>query len=478
MRFDSLKQFVGEVDARGDVAHFEGVSLDLEIGALTEVCAEQEGPLLLFGEFDGLAPDYKVATNVFNTTPRFAYAHGLDAEAHPIDVLREWRGRLAAASFVAPETVTDGRLLENTIEEDIDIRRFPAPKWHPLDGGDYIGTCDVGVILDPESGWVNVGIYRCAVQGPTELSVWIIGSKHGRMIAEKYWRRGESCPVALVLGADPLTWSAAASPQPEGVSEYSYAGALHEAPVQVVATPEFGLPVPAGAELVFEGTIPDPAEKSVEEGPFGEWPGYYSHQGRECVIQVRRIMHADDPIVFGVPRMRPLGSTLGFPAFAAGMWDNLERVGITGVTGVWGFCGTLMIVLSIRQRYAGHARQALLAAAGMRTFASMFRYYVAVDDDIDPPNLEEVIWAMCTRVDPAESVDVVRGVTTSGLDPRIPPSALAAGELVMGRMLIDACKPYAWRESFPQTNRFDTESRRAAVSKWQSVLLPFGIVKD
>ena len=68
----------------------------------------------------------------------------------------------------------------------------------------------------------------------------------------------------------------------------------------------------------------------------------------------------------------------------------------------------------------GHALHALTAMAGMQTGASMYRYYVAVDDDIDPVDLKQVIWAMCTRVDPAESIQILKS-WTSDLDPRLPP---------------------------------------------------------
>src|SRR5207245_1249792 len=103
------------------------------------------------------------------------------------------------------------------------------------------------------------------------------------------------------------------------------------------------------------------------------------------------------------------------------LWDHLERAGVTDVTGVWGFGNTLMLVTSLRQRYAGHAKQALLAMAGYRSGASMYRYYVVVDDDIDPSNLEEVIWAMSTRVDPGNSVQIIHNAWTSDLDPRLSP---------------------------------------------------------
>lgn len=471
MRFPSLAAFVDAVDEQGDILRLPGVDLRLEAGVLAEVFAEQGGPLLLFDELDGLPPGHRVAANVINTPRRFATAMGLPADLHPIDLVRQWRASAKQRAVgIEPELVGAGRVTE-VVQTEVDLASIPAPKWHELDGGKYVGTGDIVVTRHPDNGWVNLGTYRACVQGPSELSLWIIASKHGRQIAQLYWERGEACPVAIVFGSDPVTWFAAGrGSTPANTSEYLYAGALHGAPVEVVHTPVHGLPVPAHAEIVVEGLLCDPAHESVQEGPFGEWPGYYAHEGRECVVHLSTMMRARNPILFGAPPARPIGETRGIPTFAATLWDHLERSGISDVVGVWGFCHTLMMVVALRPRFAGHAMQALLAAAGNRTFSSMYCYYVAVDDDIDPSRLEEVVWAMCTRVDPSHDVQVLNGAFTSGLDPRISPARRESGDLVMGRMLIDATKPFAWRDSFPATNRFAPEERRRVMQKWSHLM--------
>jgi 3-polyprenyl-4-hydroxybenzoate decarboxylase len=107
--------------------------------------------------------------------------------------------------------------------------------------------------------------------------------------------------------------------------------------------------------------------------------------------------------------------------------------------------------------------------AGMQTGASMYRYYVAVDDDIDPVDLKQVIWAMCTRVDPAESIQILKS-WTSDLDPRLPPDKRDQGDFTMSRMLIDACKPFPWRDRFPIANKFSAEKRKKIAEKWSREL--------
>ena len=100
----------------------------------------------------------------------------------------------------------------------------------------------------------------------------------------------------------------------------------------------------------------------------------------------------------------------------------------------------------------------------------MKTYYVTVDDDIDPTNLNEVLWAMCTRMDPATAVDIIRDAWTADLDPRIAPARRAAGDLTVGRMLINACKPFAWRDQFASTNVFSAEERKLVEDRWRDLL--------
>jgi 4-hydroxy-3-polyprenylbenzoate decarboxylase len=100
----------------------------------------------------------------------------------------------------------------------------------------------------------------------------------------------------------------------------------------------------------------------------------------------------------------------------------------------------------------------------------MKTYYLAVDDDIDPTNLDEVLWAMCTRVDPSTAVDIIHGAWTADLDPRVSPARRLAGDLTVGRMLINACRPYSWRDQFAKTNVFAPEDRRKVEAKWRDLL--------
>lgn len=468
MSFSSLGEFIDAADTIGEVRRVEGADLELDVGCLTELVAERNGPLLLFDNIPDYPAGYRICANPIRTTNRFALALNLPSDLHPLELLRRWGERRKTATLVAPTVHTDGPILECAQHgDDVDISSFPAPRWHVGDGGRYIGTADMVITRDPDGDWVNAGVYRAMIQGPNRISLWINPMKHGRMILERYWRDGKPAPVAVVLGCEPITWMCASMSPPFGSSEYDLAGAYRGRPVEVIHLPDSGLPVPANAEIVVEGAIPPINEESAYEGPFGEWPGYYTHQGPECVVRIQHVYHRPQPILAGAPPLRPIGWN-NITTYVH-LWEHLERGGVTDVTGVWGFYNGLLTVIALKQRYAGHAKQALMTAAGFR-HGDMKCYYLTVDDDIDPTNLDEVMWAMCTRVDPATSVDIIHDAWTADLDPRISPAKRAAGDLTVGRMLINACRPYSWRDEFPKANVFQQSDRQKVEAKWRDLL--------
>ncbi len=466
MAFRDLREFIAAAEAVGDLQLIKGAHWDLEIGCITEIMAEQEGPFPLFDAVPGYPEGFRIVTNFLGTPGRFARALGLPSDLPKLEILKAWREKSRRLEYLAPVEVESGPVLENIRDGDeVDLESFPAPKWHESDGGRYIGTADMVIVRDPQSGWVNAGAYRACIQGKKRLSLWVLEHHHGRQIMRRYWEQGRSCPVAIVLGCEPAIWMAATIAVKAGISEYDYAGGLRGAPVEVIRARQSGLPVPAFAEIVLEGEIPPLEEESVLEGPFGEWPGYYTHTGQECVVRVKRIMHRNEPILLGNPPLLPITERYGIPLFAGRVWEHLENSGVSDIRGVWGHCHTLMIVISLKQKYTGHAMHALTATAGLQAGSSMYRYVVAVDDDIDPSDLKQVLWAMTTRVDPCESVQILRS-WTSDLDPRVPPEKRAKGDYTAGRMLIDACRPFTWKDQFPVSNRFGPAMRKKVWDKW------------
>jgi UbiD family decarboxylase len=259
---------------------------------------------------------------------------------------------------------------------------------------------------------------------------------------------------------------------PERASEYEFAGAIRGQPIEVVAGPRTGLPLPARAEIVLEGTLLPMAEASLLEGPFGEFTGYYAAEKRPApVMQVEAMHWRHDPILLGSPPMKPPRFHFGLPFRAAGIWANLEAAGVTDVVGAWQHVSQLMTVVALRQRYDGHAKRAALVAAA---HSYMARIVVVVDEDIDPSNLADVMWAVTTRCEPAEGIDIIRNAWSSALDPRIPPDEKVRGVTSHSKALINACRPFDWIDKFPPPSALSADEAREIEEKWGSFLLPRG----
>ncbi|HET7700046.1 MAG TPA: hypothetical protein VFM06_04155, partial [Candidatus Limnocylindria bacterium] len=126
----------------------------------------------------------------------------------------------------------------------------------------------------------------------------------------------------------------------------------------------------------------------------------------------------------------------------------------------------LLNVVAIDQRYAGHARQAGHVAAMCRVGAYLGRIVIVVDDDIDVTDLDDVMWAVVTRSDPARSLDIIHRAWSGPLDPAIPPEEKGHNS----RLIIDATRPWEWRDRFPIAIGPDAATKRETRKKWGWIL--------
>ncbi len=478
MGLQDLRDWIARVEELGELTRVDGASAIDDIGPLTDLYQwDMERPALLFDNIPGYAPGFRVLTNVITSTRRVALSLRLPVEGGRRDAVQAWRARSKEIQTRPAVTVPTGPVLENRLRgNEVDMTRFPAPLWHEEDGGRYIGTGCIVIMRDPDSGWVNAGTYRVQLHDEKTLGIYISPGKHGRIIRDKYWARGESCPVAVSLGHDPLLLMVGGLEVEYGENEFDVAGAVRGEPLPVVHAPHTGLPVPASSEIVVEGEIP-PNELHAE-GPFGEWAGYYAggHKN-EPVIQVRSVIHRDDPILLGcIPGKPPSDNTFfRSPLRAALIWDELERVGIPGVTGVWSHeagGGRLFNVVSIRQLYPGHSRQVGLATASCHAGAYANRFVVVVDEDIDPTDTNEVLWALSTRTDVDTDVDVIRKCWSTSLDPMA--YSEGDGAFFNNRMIVDACRPYGRLKTFPAVARTNPAAAERTRSRWPQLFTADG----
>ncbi|MBI4330338.1 MAG: UbiD family decarboxylase [Chloroflexi bacterium] len=470
-----LRQWLGEIDRMGELQVVRGADWDLEIGGISELNLRRTNcPALLFKDIQGYPPDYGIVTCALTTTRRFTHTLGLplrDSWREVLEIVREkYKGWQANLDRYPPVEVRDAPVLENVRSGPaVNLYEFPAPKWHEGDGGRYIGTgCSV-ITRDPDTGEANLGTYRTMLHDRNTVGLHVTPGRHARNQYEKYHDRGLPAPVAISLGEHPLLFAASASEVPHAPrSEYHFVGAVRGEPVRVIHEELTGLPVPAEAEIVLAGF--SPPGKVRAEGPFGEFTGYYSgaEDTPQPYIEIQRVYHRSKPVMGGVPPNRPPDERSHFMDVirAAKLYNDLIDAGVPEVRGVW-FSDVgrqLLIAISIKQRYAGHAKQTLLAACLGYTFG---RYVVIVDEDIDPTNRDEVLWAMCTRTDPARDIDIVRETRSIPLDPIVPKPT---GAPVTSRALINACKPYEWKDRFPRPIKMSPELEDKTRARWGKTL--------
>jgi len=471
-----FREFLDEIERRGEVQHVAGADCELEVGTLTELMSERRGRMLLFDDIKGHDPGRRIAAKPYQTATRAAVALGLPDDASPFDMFKIWREKIRDFRPIPPVTVADGPLMENVFGDDaVDLTSFPVPRWHELDGGPYIGTgCSV-ITAHVDTGLVNAGTYRCMLHDRNTTGVDIAPYHHGRLHMQGWWAQGKSCPVAVVITPDPYVFLASTQSVPAYTSEYDYAGFVKGEPIEVMPGPRTGLPIPAHAEMVLEGEVPPPDVEARIEGPFGEYTGYYAGGQKQApVIHVRALYHRTNPILQGDPPLKPPaghGHWGGMPLSGSltRVWDALDRSGVPGVRGVYALPagGNLVTVVSVTQQYAGHAQQVGRVASGL--LQSMCRLVIVVDDDIDISSTENVLWAIATRSDPEDSFEIQRGCPSGTLDPMISPERKRRGERKSSRALIVACRPWEWRDEFPAVNKGSDDLRSEVFDKWREL---------
>ncbi len=470
--YKDLREWIEQAEQLGEVRVVEGASWQEEIGMAAEMVLHSDtAPCVIFDNVPGCKKGHRILTNFFGGK-RKNMTLGFPLEYNRLELSEAFLDTyLADLKQVPFEYVETGPILENVLTgDDIDVTKFPTPVWHENDGGRYIGTGSFNITQDPEEGWYNCGTYRVMVQSKTEVGFYISPGKHGRIHRDKYQSLDQPMPTVIVLGGDPLTFLMACSETPYGICELDLVGGLRGESVKVIKGKVTGLPIPANAELVLEGFV-DP-KKRMKEGPFGEWTGYYASDVRnEPVLDIKAIYHRNNPIILGCPPQRPPDELARYRAVtrSALLRQQIARAGVPDVKAVWAHeVGTarMLVAVSITQRYGGHARQAGHVACMCHVGAYCGRYVIVVDDDIDVSNLDEVIWAMISRSDPATSIDIITNAWSTPLDPRLAPEDRAKGNYTNSRAIIDACRPFHWRNEFPRVNMPSKETMKKARAKF------------
>lgn len=481
-----LRDFLGAIKSHGELKTIKGANWDVEMGSLVELIyreGKNPKPAVLFDEIPGYPKDYQTLFGVLGSTWRIARALGLeDDKVEPMNVADNWYKKSKDLTPIPPKYVSSGPVLKNVLTGDnVDSLKFPVPRFHELDRGRYFGTAHAVIQRDPDDGWVNLGTYRVMVVDKNRLALHAVPGKHGNILMyEKYFAQNKVMPIAIAVGLDPvLWWLSCQRDTPWGVSEYDAAGGIKGEPIEVIRGEYTGLPFPARAEVVVEGEV-HPGEWA-EEGPFGEWHGYYANRGLltvpEPVIRVKAIYYRDNPIfTCSQPAMPPHTFTLMLAvADSVAIRRRLEEFGIPGIKGIWAHytgCGGLFNVISIKQLYSGHAQQVGLIASQYP--AEMGAFTVVVEEDIDPSNLEQVLWAMVTRARLDRQIHILPGCHTNNVNTAIPlkekRSSDKAVPLTAARVVVDACRDISWKDDWYPIARVSPELRINLLKKWEATL--------
>lgn len=393
-------------------------------------------PALHFSRVSGF-PGAEVVLNVHGSWPNHAMALGMPPDATPreqflrfVDGYQRYPGAL--------DRVSSAPWQEATVEAGINLfELLPVFRMNRGDGGCFLDKACV-ISRDP-ADWANddvenVGVYRLQVKGPNRLGIQTVPQHDIALQLAHAEERGDDLPVAIAIGNEPLITLMAATPMEYDQLEYKMAAAMLGEPYRVVQLAN-GLDVPWGAQYVLEGRIL--SRQREIEGPFGEFPGFYSGCHRYPVIEIDRVSHRKDPVYDAVYVGRPWteldylqAMTTSAPIYAQLKRDFPEVSAVNAL-----YTHGLVVIVSTKVRYGGFAK-----AIGMRLLTTTHglgyaAVVIVVDGDVDPFDLDQVMWAMSVKVNPGGDVVMLPNLSVNLLDPAGQPNG------IIQKMIVDATTP-------------------------------------
>ncbi len=443
-----LRDFLERLEAAGQLKRVKAeVDWNLELSHVAKINEELNGPALLFENVKGY--DSPVFISALSTTERLALALDMPTNWGISQLAREWVNR--TQEELPPRWVDTGPCKENIdTGKDVDLYKFPVPWFYEQDGGRFIGTFVSVITKDPDSDWINAGTYRMQLLDKKTTGIQIIKGKDADLHRQRYAELNQPMQIAAVIGYDPVLFLCSSTLFSPGQTEYNYVGALRNLPMEVVKGEYVDLPVPAQAEIVLEGDLWP--EKLKDEGPFGEYTGYYSGKGvvPRHYIDVKAVTYRKNPIFHATTVGRPITDTHMIQSMnrTATLWGQLERMGLRGIQSVYippASCGRFMVVVSVKQMYPGHSSHVGNAVISTSTGAYGVKVVIVVDDDIPADDMDRVFWALSTRYQPERDSEIIKRGRSTPLDPSLPIDA----RWITSRIIIDATTPYEWEEKPP-----------------------------
>jgi len=446
-----LRSFIADLKQKnpGDVVETDRrIDPKFEITALQRhLEKENKSPLLIFNKVNNLRGElspFKVLTNLFASRDKCAVALDLDAEQWRMETSFEFAKR--TGKQIDPVIVDKKEApVKEVIKvgDEVDLYDLPVLTHHEMDGYPYL--VDAVIAADPETGEYNSSHHRMLIRGKDELGLWM-SPRHLWNYYMKAKEKGENLPIAHIIGHHPSFYLGSEALVSEDTDEYRVIGGILGEPLRLVPSEVYGekLMVPADAEIVIEGEILDYRDA---EGPFGEFTGYYGPQRWSPVVKVTAITYRKNPYYMNILVGHPDTSILGGIPKEAGIYEEVKK-SVPGVQGVHfpiSGCCRFHAYISIDKKVDGEGKVAGVAAL---PYHDELKHVIVVDKDIDPFDEKMVLWALATRVQATEDVEILEKLRGGTLDPS------ATIHAVGDKMIIDATRPvsrpFAQRINVPQ----------------------------
>ncbi len=443
MAYQDFREFLAALEKEGQLLTVnEEVKPEPDLGAAARAASNlgDKTPALLFNNIYG-HHDAQVALNVIGSWPNHAMMLGMPKDTPVKEQFFEFAKRYDAFPVPVKREET-APFHENEITEDINLFDIlPLFRINQGDGGYYLDkACVISRDLeDPDNfGKQNVGIYRMQVKGKDRLGIQPVPQHDIAIHLRQAEERGVNLPVTIALGCEPVITTAASTPLLYDQSEYEMAGAIQGEPYRIVKSKLSDLDIPWGAEVVLEGEIL--AGEREYEGPFGEFTGHYSGGRSMPIIKIKRVYHRNNPIFehlyLGMPWTEcdyMIGINTCVP-----LYQQLKEAYPNEIVAVNAmYTHGLIAIISTKTRYGGFAK-----AVGMRALTTPHglgycKMVIVVDEDVDPFNLPQVMWALSTKMHPKHDAVIIPDLSVLPLDPGSDPAGMTH------KMILDATTPVA-----------------------------------
>lgn len=362
-----------------------------------------------------------------------------------------------------PKLETSGPVTEVT-SSTASFEDMPILKSWPNDAGRFI-TLGLVATSHPQTKIRNLGVYRIQILDSTHALMHWQKHKRGAHHSDISKDRGEKIPTAIIIGGDPATVFSSIAPVPEGLDKYLFAGITRKKGIKTVKCKTIDLEVPSNAEIVLEGYV-DPTDLR-NEGPFGDHTGYYTPVEPYPTFTLTGIMRRKNPIyvttVVGKPILEDayIGKVIERSFLPLIQMFHPEVVDFSMPAAGW-FQG--LAIVSIKKRYPGQAKKVMMGLWGMGQL-SLTKMFVVVDGDVNVHDMNEVIWALTTRTDPARDTIIINNTPTDTLDPASPLVNLGS------KLGLDATQKTieeGFKREIQEEVKVDQDTKNLVDSKWSS----------